>query len=96
MGLVEGHFPALRAAHKEHRRPQGPERQRPIGNIEPRGSSGGRADKAEEGKSSAAESDANDRAPPEGASGQGHHGHMRNADDDPQWQGDIEEKHAEG
>src|SRR5215813_3464697 len=83
MGLAEIHFPALRAADKEHRRPQSPQRQRPIGDIEPRRGSGGRADKAQEGKSSAAESDANDRTPPQGASGQGYHGHMRNADDDP-------------
>jgi len=96
MGLAEGRLPALEAADKEHRRPQGPQRQRPIGNIEPRRGSRGRADKAQKGETGAAESDANDRTPPEGARGQSYHGHMRNADDDPQRQGDIEEKHAEG
>jgi hypothetical protein len=40
MGLAEGRFSALQAAYKEHRRPQGPQRQRPIGDIEPRGGSG--------------------------------------------------------
>src|SRR5437867_11854737 len=91
MGLAEGRFPALRATYKEHRRPQGPHRQRPISDIEPRRGSGGRADKAQEGKASAAESDTNDRTPAEGASGQGHYGNMRNAGDDPQRQGDSAE-----
>jgi hypothetical protein len=96
MGLAEDHFSALRAAYKEHCRPQGPQRQGPIRDIYPCGGSGGRADKAQEGESSAAESDANDRTALESTSSQGYHGDMGNADDDPQWQGDIEEKHAEG
>jgi hypothetical protein len=83
MGLVAGRCPTLRTAYKEHRHPQGPQRQRPIGDIEPRGGSGRRADKAQEGESCATESNTNDGAPPEGTSGQGHHGHMRNANDDP-------------
>jgi hypothetical protein len=94
--LTEGRCPTLRAAYQEHRHPQSPQRQRPIGHIEPRGGSRGRADKAQKGESGATEGDANDRTPPEGARGQDHYGHMRNADDDPQRQGDIEEKHAEG
>jgi hypothetical protein len=96
MGLAQGCHTVLGAAYEKHRCPQGAYRQRPIGDIYPRGSARGRADKAQKGERSAAEGDTNNRTPPEGACGQGYHGHMGNADDDPQWEGDIEEKHTEG
>ncbi len=48
------------------------------------------------GKPGTAEGEANDRAPAEEAGGDDHDHHIGNTDDDPHWQDNIGEKHAEG